>query len=266
MNRNLKIVLLKTQYGKLLFKPYGYNKFLLPGILLLLEGIPGIWLGLVAGLVLDMQWISSKSKQKKPDLRISNLMLSAYVLQMSGLLKYITYPELKRRLLVFFDPEFIEVRFTFFNELIKQRIQVDSICKQLNSFATKEECIQLLKFLIVLSESSQESTNRAKAIYYIANKLEIEEKDFRINFKNTTSSSTSSSVNSSAPKEKDYYAILFVTEKVNYAELRKAYHKLAKQYHPDMHNGSPHDQKLMNEKFRELTAAYEKIKEMRGWD
>lgn len=266
MNRNLKIVLLNTNYGKLLFKPYGYNKFLLPVILLLLKGASGIWLGLVAGCLLDMRWIPVKNKKKKPDMRASYLMLSAYVVQMSNILNSISFNELKRRLLIFFTPEFIEARFTFFNEMLRQRIQVDAICKQLKTHTSKEESILLLKFLITLSESPGAGANRTKAIYYIANKLEIEEQDFHINFKKSTSSqSHQTSSHSTTPKEKDYYAVLNITSEVNSAELKKAYHKLAKQFHPDMHNGAAGNKKLLNEKFREITEAYEKIKELRGW-
>jgi molecular chaperone DnaJ len=50
--------------------------------------------------------------------------------------------------------------------------------------------------------------------------------------------------------EKDYYKVLGVSEKASEDELRRAYRKLAKQYHPDAHPGS-------EDRFKEISAAYD---------
>jgi len=52
---------------------------------------------------------------------------------------------------------------------------------------------------------------------------------------------------------KDYYKILSVNRKASDDEIRKAYRKLAKQYHPDY---NPND-KQAEEKFKEINEAYE---------
>lgn len=54
-------------------------------------------------------------------------------------------------------------------------------------------------------------------------------------------------------KYRDYYEVLGVDKKATDAEIKKAYRKLAKKYHPDLH---PND-KTMNEKFSEINEAYE---------
>jgi molecular chaperone DnaJ len=51
---------------------------------------------------------------------------------------------------------------------------------------------------------------------------------------------------------KDYYAVLGVGEKASQEEIKKAYRKLAKQYHPDANQGDP----KAAERFKEMGEAY----------
>jgi len=52
---------------------------------------------------------------------------------------------------------------------------------------------------------------------------------------------------------KDYYRTLGVTENASNGEIKKAYRKLAMQYHPDR---NPGNEKWANEKFKEINEAY----------
>jgi len=52
---------------------------------------------------------------------------------------------------------------------------------------------------------------------------------------------------------KDYYAILGLPRNASDAEIKKAYRKLAMQYHPDRNPGK---EKWANEKFKEINEAY----------
>jgi len=55
--------------------------------------------------------------------------------------------------------------------------------------------------------------------------------------------------------EKDYYALLGVSEKADQKEITKAYRKLARQLHPDANPDDP----AAEERFKEVSAAYEVI-------
>ncbi|KAH9488161.1 Protein tumorous imaginal discs, mitochondrial [Bulinus truncatus] len=54
-------------------------------------------------------------------------------------------------------------------------------------------------------------------------------------------------------KKRDYYEVLGVPKNADAAAIKKAYYKLAKQYHPDMNNKDPNAAK----KFQEVSEAYE---------
>ena len=52
---------------------------------------------------------------------------------------------------------------------------------------------------------------------------------------------------------KDYYQILGVAKNASDTEIKKAYRKLAMQYHPDR---NPSNEKWANAKFKEINEAY----------
>lgn len=57
------------------------------------------------------------------------------------------------------------------------------------------------------------------------------------------------------------YAMLGIDESSSDAEVRQAYRKMAKLYHPDLHDGN--DKYWATERFRMATDAYENIKKVR---
>ena len=56
-------------------------------------------------------------------------------------------------------------------------------------------------------------------------------------------------------QQRDYYEVLGLPKSASAEELKKAYRRLARKYHPDLHSGSQKEK--MEEKFKELNEAYE---------
>src|SRR6266545_4999112 len=55
----------------------------------------------------------------------------------------------------------------------------------------------------------------------------------------------------------DFYAVLGVPRDAGEADIKKAYRKLAMEYHPDRNNGD----KVAEERFKEITEAYEVLRD-----
>src|SRR5262245_25556082 len=55
--------------------------------------------------------------------------------------------------------------------------------------------------------------------------------------------------------EKDYYAIIGVPETASAKEIKSAYRKLSRKFHPDANAGDP----AAEERFKEISAAYDVI-------
>ena len=55
--------------------------------------------------------------------------------------------------------------------------------------------------------------------------------------------------------KRDYYETLGVDRSVSDDDLKKAYRKLARQHHPDLHTGDQ-QKKTAEEKFKEINEAY----------
>lgn len=268
----MKIVILKTTDGKLLFHIFGYHKLLLGIFGLLLDGTRGFIIGFIVGCFFDMRFIRKVAPPKQADLRLSFIMLAAFLLQVTGLESALNPETLKTRLTNQFGSEYTGRRMNFFRELLRQRIQVEAICDQLKMHASLDEKISLVKFLFEVTSHPRLNIEKLnQTIYYLANRIDLDSKYVRqlsadFESQRKTHSRTQSPPGSQSYNESDEFTVFGLQKNCTERELKKAYHFLAKKYHPDVNPGNSISEKnKMQEKFRLITEAYEKIKLMRGW-
>jgi DnaJ-domain-containing protein 1 len=258
LKSNLKILLLRTTDGKIIFRPFGYHKFLLAGFGLLLDGVRGLVIGFLIGCFFDTTFVKKFSPPQQLDMRLNFLMLAAFIIQITGLNAQIPLETLKTRLKTQFGYEYLEKRITFFVELLRQRIQVEAICDQIKDKATLNDKVSLIKFLYEIS--SHPSLNFEKlnqTIFYLASRIELD---------SSVVKQLSAHYKPKSIYEPNYFKVFNLSENFSYAELRKSYYHLAKKYHPDSQpNISTQQQKIMQDKFRQLRDTYEKVKILKGW-
>jgi len=91
----------------------------------------------------------------------------------------------------------------------------------------------------------------------IASKLDRGNRDIRMRLREAT-------IARKKAARKDYYKILGVTEGVDPRALKKAYRKKALKWHPDKNsNGTEEEKKIAEEKFKDITEAYEVLSDER---
>jgi len=270
MNFKTQILLLRTTEGKLLFKPLGYHKLLLAVFGFFLDGTRGAIIGFIVGSCFDMTFVRKVAPPKHPDMRLNFLMLAAFILQVTGLQIVFSPETLRTRLSHQFGENYVEKRFNFFRELLRQRIQVEAICDQLKTNASLDEKIMLVRFLYEVSSHPQLSFEKLnQTVLYLATRIDLDSKYVKQLSAQYASKSYASSDQTTyyQPKQKqDAYTLFGLTSDCTERQLKKAYHQLAKKYHPDAHPGLDSAEKIkLQEKFRRITEAYEKLKQERGW-
>ncbi len=271
MKYKLKIVILKTTDGKLVFNLFGYHKLLLAIFGALLDGQRGAIAGFIIGCFFDMHFIKKIEPPKHADLRLNFLMLGAFILQVTGLEAAFSSETIRTRLSHQFGEVYVDRRMNFFKELLRQRIQVEKICDQIKINASLDEKISLFKFLFEVSSHPKLVTEQLiKTVEYLATRIDLDSKYIKQLSAEYTSHKTNSSAqnfrNEDPLPKQDAYTLFGLTSACTEKELKKAYHTLAKKYHPDAHPDLLLAEKnKLQEKFRRITEMYEKIKESRGW-
>ena len=145
--------------------------------------------------------------------------------------------------------------FKLFKGLIDNNdISTYKVCMQIKQQMAHASRLQLLHFLFGVAKADGAVTeNEVHKIHTIAGYLNINPRDFE-------------SIKAMFYNEVDSaYKILEIDKSVSDSEVKKAYRKMVKKYHPDkLRNLGEAHIKGAEEKFRQVQAAYEQIQSERG--
>ena len=221
------------------------------GLLGLMFGGPlGAIAGVYIGHHIDSSKPNSRELNEKAVFQINLISILAYVAKVDG---HVDRREVDTIFGFFRQVGFGPVQMQVIERTLKfaltQDIDLESTCRNFRKASNYESSVMLLRvvYLVVMADQKVHK-NEKIAIEQIADYLEINDDDFemlRAEFLKT---------------DDKYYKILGVDQGVSVAELKKAYRKLALQYHPDRvaHLGKEYSD-VAEEKFKTINEAYENV-------
>lgn len=183
------------------------------------------------------------------------LVLTAEVMKADGKVMKSELNFVKEFFYLQFPKSFASVRIQMLREVLKENYQVEKAAKNILQYMPLAQRKILLEYLFqlakadgaILKEEVAIIDRIARTMGYTGTGYE----QLKIKYLKIAS--------------KNEYAILGVKKDASWDEIKKAYRKLANQFHPDKQIGSTDEQKKNSEKkFQEIQNAYEKIAKERG--
>ena len=239
----------------------GFSKWIGATIGWSFGGPIGAIIGMALGSMFDA---SSKGSRVSPqnqsttrsgDFEVSLLILASIVIKADG--------KQDQRELDFVRAQFVQMygkvranqAFVLFKEISKQNnISTRQVCLQIRQMMDHASRLQLIHFLFGIAKADNHVADaEVEVIALMASYLGINPRDFesiKAMFYNSTDTA---------------YKILELDTNASVSEIKAAYRKMAKKYHPDkvLHLGKEH-QKGAEEKFRKVQEAYEQLQKEKG--
>jgi len=194
------------------------------------------------------------SNTQSGDFEISLLILASIVIKADGKVDQRELDFVRSQFIGMYGKERANHAFKLFKGIIKKDVSAHEVCGQIRQHMPHASRLQLMHFLFGIAKADQHvAGSEVEEIRKIAGYLNINQYDFE-------------SIKAMFYDETDSaYKILEITKSATDSELKKAYRKMAKKYHPDKLQdlGAEHV-KGGKEKFLQIQNAYEKIKNERG--
>jgi DnaJ like chaperone protein len=238
-----------------------FGKWIGGGLGWALGGPIGGILGFVFGSIFDsVQSGEYEHKGFTPtqegDFKVSLLVLIAAIMKADGRILKSELNYVKQFLLRQFGDKEAERLLLLLREIIRQNLDVDEICEQIQENMEYPSRLQLVHFLMGVASSDGEPHGaEAEVLRRVCLHMGIRQNDFesiKAMFVRDTGSA---------------YRILEISPEATDEDIKKAYRKMAIKYHPDKvaHLGDDL-QKAAKEKFQQLNQAYNEIKKQRGFN
>jgi DnaJ like chaperone protein len=189
------------------------------------------------------------------DFEVSLLILASIVIKADGQQDQRELDFVRQQFTSMYGKARANKAFKLFKNIKKQEISTRQVCLQIRQMMDHPSRLQLLHFLFGIAKADTMVTeNEVRQIYTISGYLGISSKDFE---------SIKAMFYNSA---ENAYKILEINKTASVDDIKAAYRKMAKKYHPDKvaHLGPEH-QKGAEEKFRQVQEAYEQLQKERGF-
>jgi|TARA_B110000238_G_scaffold174639_1_gene194504 DnaJ like chaperone protein len=234
----------------------GFSKWIGASIGWSFGGPIGAIIGMAVGSLLDASSKSgvglnkSQTATRSGDFEVSLLVLASVVIKADGKQDQREMDFVRAQFVQMYGRERANQAFKLFKEISKQtNIPTRQVCLQIRQMMDHASRLQLLHFLFGIAKSDNHvDESEVKVIASIASYLGVSVKDFE-------------SIKAMFYKSSDMaYKILEIDPSATKSEIKAAYRKMAKKYHPDkvLHLGKEH-QKGAEEKFRKVQEAYEQL-------
>lgn len=253
-----------------------FSKWIGAGLGWSFGGPIGAIIGMVLGSIVDSisgngtpllgDW-QSKQKNQSPytrqpqarpqtqpgDFEVSLLILASVVIKADGHQDQRELDFVRQQFVNMYGQERANTAFKLFKGINQQEIPVRQVCLQIQRMMDHASRLQLLHFLFGIAKADgMVIESEVSQIYTISGYLGISSRDFesiKAMFYNSSDNA---------------YKILEITKEASVEEIKAAYRKMAKKYHPDrvIHLGDEH-QKGALDKFRQVQEAYEKLQKER---
>jgi len=189
------------------------------------------------------------------DFEISLLVLAAIVIKADKKVDQRELNFVRAHFIGMYGKERANNAFKLFNGIIKKEISARQVCIQIRQHMPHASRLQLLHFLFGIAKADEFVTaSEIDEIRKIAGYLYINSYDFE-SIKNMFYDASDNA-----------YKILEIQKNATVPEIKKAYRKMVKKFHPDkLQDLGPEHIKGGKEKFQQIQNAYEKIKKERDF-
>ncbi|MCG1034893.1 TerB family tellurite resistance protein [Polaribacter sargassicola] len=196
----------------------------------------------------------NRANTQSGDFEMSLLVLASIVIKSDGKVDKRELDFVRSQFVGMYGKERANNAFKLFNGIIKKQVSARQVCIQIRQNMSHASRLQLIHFLFGIAKADEfVSESEIEEIRKIAGYLYINQRDFE----SIKAMFYDSSENA--------YKILEITKAASDSEVKTAYRKMVKKYHPDKLQGLGEEHlKGAKEKFQSIQTAYEKIKSERG--
>ena len=202
----------------------------------------------------EAQKRGGRGSTQSGDFEISLLILASVVIKADGKVDQRELNFVRSQFVGMYGKDRANNAFKLFKGIIKKEVSAHQVCVQIRQHMPHASRLQLLHFLFGIAKADQHvAGSEVNEIRKIAGYLNINQYDFesiKAMFYDDSESS---------------YKILEISKSATEDEVKKAYRKMVKKYHPDKLQGLGAEHiKGAEEKFLQIQKAYEQIKNERG--